>query len=119
VFEHHEVVDEEDALALEQLPDRLASLALGLCERLDVVLLRHRQQVRPVRVLKHPRISTPLLRGGGGRNEGRHACTQCTRPGMYVHCIVAKFEEINLKVRKVRKSSRSTFTAASRSHSLL
>ena len=30
MFEYHEVVDEEDAFALEQLPDRLAPLPLGL-----------------------------------------------------------------------------------------
>jgi len=42
MFEDHEVVDEKDTFALEQLPDRLSSLALGLRQRLNVVLLARR-----------------------------------------------------------------------------
>ena len=52
VFEHHQMIDEEDTFALKQLPDGLSPLPFGLRERLYVVLLGRRKQVRPVRVLK-------------------------------------------------------------------
>jgi len=65
MFEHHEVVDEEDALALEQFPDGLSSLALGLRQWLYVILFGHREQIGPVRVLQQWR----QLR----HNDGRHS----------------------------------------------
>ena len=45
VFEHHEVVDEEDELALEEIPNGLTSLDLGLRNLATTELLNRKRQL--------------------------------------------------------------------------
>ena len=55
MFEDHEVIDEEDALALEQFPDGLTSLPfhhLQVQFRLVLAILI-RDEIRPVCILQH------------------------------------------------------------------
>ena len=55
VFENHEMIDEEDSLALEQLPDRLQPLPLVLTQhRHAVATSRVGQQVHQLNVLSTP-----------------------------------------------------------------